>query len=210
MTVPEARSSSCRRSNSLRVKLHGHPAEHHRSGLRVQRQPVVAEDRAAGNSQWRRKQGVRSFCRLSVRAPRPPHHRSDSCTHLPRPEGFGDVIIGTALKRGQQIRLLSPPSEHHDVSVGELTDPAQHLKTVNIGQPHVQGHNIWSLFPNDFHTLATTHRRVDDETGLKEHTFHEVPHIQIIFNYYSNAQVAHGPPLHRITPTQSQRYSNHL
>jgi hypothetical protein len=117
----------------------------------------------------------------------PTHHGRDPRPHLPGPEGFGDVVIRPGLECVEQVRLLRPAREHHNIGISYPPDTAQDFKPVNIRQADIQGHNIGPLGPHQINTLAPVRRCMDFKSSLAEHPFEKIPDVLVIFDNYGHA-----------------------
>ena len=126
--------------------------------------------------------------------PGPAHHRADAGAQLPGPERLCQEVISSGMKRRQGVEFVGSRRQHDHVRVAELPDPAQHLETVDIGKPDIQGDHARLPRPDDVDPFTPAGRRMNFEACLAQYGFDKVPDIFVVFYYDGDSQIGHGPP----------------
>lgn len=71
--------------------------------------------------------------------------RADAGHQFLHAEGFGDVVVGAGIERGDLFGFAGAHGEHDHRHVGPLADLAQHFMPIAIGQADVQHHQFGAL-----------------------------------------------------------------
>ena len=81
---------------------------------------------------------------------RPSQHRADSRNEFARGERFDEVVVGSRAESDDLVDLLIAGGEDHDVRVGELTDLATDLDSVDPGEHEVEKHQCRLVLARSF------------------------------------------------------------
>lgn len=163
-----------------RVDVHHEMTVHQsRVPLRLTRTGKIAV--AGGQSRGGHRGGTRGAPAGDSIA-RTAQHRLDTSTQLPRPEGFGDVIIGSGLQPEQRVDFLGSAGEHDQVGAGEGADLTGNLEAVDIRQSNVQGGDHRVNRPNQSNAFSPTARGMYRKTGLGKGCFEKSADICLILD----------------------------
>lgn len=113
-----------------------------------------------------------------------PHHRLYLEQDRPRAEGFQQVVIRTAIKRRDHVRLFNTVCEHHNVGGTEFTDSPENLKPIDIGKSNINGHDSGSFNPDGFNPFKTSSGGMNHETSPNQHGRQLIPHVIVSIYYY--------------------------
>ena len=80
-------------------------------------------------------------------------HRLDPGLHLQDVEGLGHVIVRAVFQAQDLIHILALGGEHQDGHVAALPDALAHLDAVQLGQHHVQQHQVHLLLEKNLQCL---------------------------------------------------------
>ena len=92
---------------------------------------------------------------VPLRAGGPPQQRPNPGLQLQNVEGLCNVVIRSALKAHQLVRVLALGGEHDDGHIGELPDPHTCLLPVQLRHHHIQNDEIEAAVACQLHGGGT-------------------------------------------------------
>jgi hypothetical protein len=93
------------------------------------------------------------------------HRGTDPREQLLDPEGLGDVVVGTQVQGLDLVVGLLASRQNDDRYGRGRPDPAQHLRSVDVGQPEVEDDHIGRILVYRLHRRAPVARRDDLVAG---------------------------------------------
>ena len=125
---------------------------------------------------------------VPLRAGGPPQQRPNPGLQLQNVEGFCNIVIRSALKAHQLVRVLALGGEHDDGHIGELPDPHTCLLPVQLRHHHIQNDEIEAAVAGQLHgggTVIGTLHLVPLVLQIEFHAFdqqlfvinHQNPHL---------------------------------
>ena len=120
-------------------------------------------------------------------------------------EGFGQVVVGPGVEAPHLVELGGAGGEHEDRRVAHVPDALKHLPAVEIGQAHIEDHDVGDASGG---TIRTPSRPVaglgDDEALALEQGPEELPDVAVVFDDQDrDTALTHG--IHRRSPSAIAR-----